>query len=142
MATGYGARQVFDLPEPRPLVVTEHRAHHCRCGKCGAKTGASVPQGVTAPVRYGARIMAMLVYLLHFQLLPEDRLAELMADLFGIKLVPATIACMSRRCVGRFRRFVDVVCEQVKAAPVKHLDETGFRVGGRAQRLHIAATAL
>ena len=25
MSTGYGARQVFDLPEPRPLSVTEHR---------------------------------------------------------------------------------------------------------------------
>ena len=30
-ATGHSARQVFDLPEPQPLVVTEHRAHDCRC---------------------------------------------------------------------------------------------------------------
>jgi hypothetical protein len=22
---------VFDLPEPQPLVVAEHRAHQCRC---------------------------------------------------------------------------------------------------------------
>ena len=29
-ATGHIARQVFDLPEPRPLVVTEHRAYACR----------------------------------------------------------------------------------------------------------------
>ena len=35
MSTGHGARQVFDLPEPRPLVVMEHRAHRCRCGRCG-----------------------------------------------------------------------------------------------------------
>src|SRR4051795_13644331 len=27
MATDHVARQVFDLPEPRPLIVTEHRAH-------------------------------------------------------------------------------------------------------------------
>ncbi|MGO9234778.1 MAG: DUF6444 domain-containing protein [Methylocella sp.] len=27
MAEDYAARQVFDLPEPQPLVVTEHRAH-------------------------------------------------------------------------------------------------------------------
>src|SRR6516165_4936916 len=32
MATSHIARQVFDLPEPQPLVVTEHRAHVCRCG--------------------------------------------------------------------------------------------------------------
>ena len=35
MATGHLARQVFDLPEPRPLIVTEHRAHACRCAACG-----------------------------------------------------------------------------------------------------------
>lgn len=142
MATGFGARQVFDLPAPRPLVVTEHRAHHCRCGKCGAETGAWFPQGVTAPVQYGARIMAMVVYLLHFQLLPEDRLAELMADLFGVALVPATIARMRRGCAVRFRGVVDAIRERVKAAAVKHMDETGFRIGGRTQWLHIASTGL
>ena len=83
MSTGHGARQVFDLPEPRPLVVMEHRAHRCRCGRCGRQTRAAFPAGVTGPVRYGARIGAMVVYLSHYQLLPEDRLAELMADLFG-----------------------------------------------------------
>ncbi len=141
-AAGYRARQVFDLPELQPVVVTEHRAHCCRCGQCGAETRASFPEGVAAPVQYGMRIVAIVVYLLQYHLLPEDRLAELMGDLFGVKLAPATIARMSRRCVGRFRRLVDVVCEQVTAAPVKHLDETGFRVGGQTQWLHIAATAL
>src|SRR6202140_3305637 len=38
MATGHVARQVFDLPEPRPLIVTEHRAHACRCAACGPRT--------------------------------------------------------------------------------------------------------
>src|SRR5674476_573233 len=31
MATDHVARQVFDIPEPKPLIVTEHRAHSCRC---------------------------------------------------------------------------------------------------------------
>ena len=86
MAEDHAARQVFDLPEPQPLVVTEHRAHDCRCAACGAKTRASFPEGVNAPVQYGARITAFVIYLLHYQLLPEDRLVELMADLFGVKL--------------------------------------------------------
>jgi transposase len=140
MSTGYGARQVFDLPEPLPLAVTEHRAHTCRCGHCGRLTRADFPDGVTAPVQYGPRIAAVVVYLLHYQLLPEDRLAEAMADLFGVRLVAATIARMSRTCAGRAQGFVDTVCALGKAAAVKHLDETGFRTGGRTQWLHIACT--
>jgi transposase len=81
-----------------------------------------------------------VVYLLHYQLLPEDRLAEAMADLFGVRLVAATIARMSRTCAGRVHGFADAVGARVKAAAVKHLDETGFRIGGRTQWLHIACT--
>jgi transposase len=97
---------------------------------------------VTAPAQYGARICAFVVYLLNYHFLPEDRLAELLSDLFGLKMVPATIARMSAACAQRFRDFADTVCEHVAAARVKHLDETGFRIGGRTQWLHIFSTAL
>ena len=54
-----------------------------------------------------SRIAAFVVYLSRHQLLPEDRLAELMADLFGVKLAAATIARMSRTCAERLRGFVN-----------------------------------
>lgn len=141
-ANGHTSRQVFDLPEPQPLVVTEHRAHHCRCPACGTQTRAAFPAGVGAPVQYGARITAFVLYLLHYQLLPEKRLAALMADLFGVRLVTATIAGMSRSCAARLQDFAATVRDCVAAAPVKHLDETGFRIGGKTQWLHIASTML
>jgi transposase len=142
MAKGHSARQVFDLPEPRPAVVTEHRVYACCCAQCGKRTQASFPAGVAAPVQYGPRICAMVVYLLHGHFLPEDRLAELMRDLFGVGVVPATIARMSRSCANRLQSFVDAVRQEVCRGKVKHLDETGFRLGGRNQWLHIASTAL
>ena len=95
---------------------------------------------MTAPVQYGTRIGAFVLYLLHYQLLPEKRLAALMADLFGVKLVTATIARISQDCAVRFQGFADELRDHVAAAPVKHMDETGFRIGGKTQWLHIAST--
>jgi len=141
-SVGHRARQVFDLPEPRPLVVTEHRGHDCRCAACGTQTRALFPDGVNAPVQYGRRIGAFVLYLLHYQLLPEKRLVELMADLLGVALVTATVARISRDCARRLQGFADVVRDHVAAAPVKHMDETGFRIGGTTQWLHVACTAL
>ena len=142
MATGHISRQVFDLPEPRPLIVTEHRAHGCCCAACGTQTRAAFPEAVTAPAQDGKQICGFVLYLLHAQLLPEKRLAMLMADLFGVKLVTATIARISQDCAARLQCFADAVRDQVATAPVKHMDETGFRIGGKTQWLHVASTAL
>jgi transposase len=140
MAMDHVTRQVFDLPEAQPLIVTEHRAHGCRCAACGTQTRAAFPEGVAAPVQYGKRINAVVLYLLHYQLLPEKRLSEAMADLFGVHLVTATIARISQDCARRFQSFADAVRDHVAAVPVKHMDETGFRIGGKTQWLHIAST--
>jgi transposase len=141
MSVGHIARQVFDLPEPAPLSVTEHRAHDCLCTNCGAHSRAAFPDGISAPVQYGPRITAFVTYLLHYQLLPEGRLVELMADLFGVRMAAATIARMSHSCAMRVADFVMMVRDFVAGAPVKHMDETGFRIGGKTQWLHVACTA-
>lgn len=137
---GYRPRQVFDVPEPQPVQVTEHRAHTCRCADCGAQTEAAFPEDVTAPVQYGARIAALAVYLRNCQFIPEDRLAALLKDVFGIEISTATIAAMERRKAEELKPVAEDIAQKVKEAPVKHMDETGYRVGGLTQWLHVAAT--
>ena len=137
----YVARQVFDLPTPPPLVVTEHRAYRCRRAACGTVTRGGFPEAVSAPVQYGDRIAAVVVYLTAFQFVPVDRLATLMADLFGLNLSRATIEQMSRRAGSHLPGFADAVRQLILGAPVKPLDETGFRIVKRLRWLHIAATA-
>lgn len=66
-------RQVFDLPEPSPLEVTEHRAHSCRCASCSTLTRGAFPQDVRGPVQYGPRITGFVSYLLVAQFVPEQR---------------------------------------------------------------------
>jgi len=138
----HAARQVHDLPAPRPLVVTEHRAHVCRCAGCGARTRGAFPEGVNAPVQFGARIAAFAIYLMHQQLLPQKRLVALMSDLFGVGIAAATIEGMSRACATRLKGFSETVRGLVAEAPVKHMDETGFRIGGKTQWLHVACTVM
>jgi transposase len=53
--TGYRKRQVFALPEPPPVQVTEHRAPWGVCPCCGEVTEAAVPDDVTAQTQDGAR---------------------------------------------------------------------------------------
>ena len=42
---------------------------------------------------------------------------------------------MSRTCGGRLQYLVTAVRDLVTGAPVKYMDETGFRIGGQTQWL-------
>jgi transposase len=141
-ATGYRKRQVFDIPQPRPIEVTEHRAQRCLCPYCGATTDASFPDEVTAAAQYGANIAMLAIYLQYWHFIPEDRLAELMRDVFGVDLSTATIAAFAQRKAGAWSGLAGHIGEQVKQAAVKHLDETGLRIAGMLQWLHVASTLL
>lgn len=141
-SVGHQARQVFDLPDPQPLRVTEHRAHACRCPTCGTVARAVFPEGVAGPVQYGATLAAVVAYLSAVQWLPEDRIAQLLHDLHRIEVSPATIAAMIQRKAGDLSDFADAVEQAVQTAPVKHADETGVRVAGSLHWLQVAVTTL
>lgn len=131
-------RQVFDIPEPKVEVV-EHQAEVKVC-TCGHHTMAPFPKGVTAPVQYGARMKALAVYLSAQQLIPEDRLQQVFADLFGLSVSTATLVCMNEDCAKQVAGYQEDVLNLLKVAPIKHLDETGFRMGGKTQWLHVIST--
>ena len=141
LASGHEKRQVFDLPPP-VMQVTEHRAHSCWCPACGSETRAGFPAEVKAAAQYGATVEALVVYFQAWQLIPEDRLAELMQDVFGVEVATATIAAMGQRKAQELAGLTEHIEEQVKHAAVKHLDETGYRIAGKLQWLHVASTCL
>ncbi len=133
--------QVFDLPEPR-MVVSEHQVDVKICPACEAQCKGELPPQVSAaPVQYGPRVRALVVYLRVYQLLPYERISALCRDAFGLSVSKATIEAVTLEADGNLQPFVDEVAAQLRAAPVAHADETGLRVAGRTRWLHVVATA-
>ena len=133
-------RQVFDLPE-RLIEVTEHQASVYCCAACGGETKAEFPAGVASPAQYGERIRAAAIYLNVHQLIPEDRTAEAMGDLFGaVRLCPDSVANWVRGKAAALAPVAAHIAALAATAPVRCLDETGFRVAGKGQWLHTVAT--
>lgn len=138
-AVDYESRQVFDLP-PRSLEVTEHRAEIKCCPHCGQRVKADFPAGVSAPVQYGPRFQALMVYLNQQQLLPYDRLAQLCEDLFGQPLSAGTVVNANRRVYEQLAPFEWALVQQLPQAEVVHADESGLRVNGKLHWLHVVST--
>jgi transposase len=134
-------RQVFDLPEPK-LEVTEHQAEVKTC-PCGCVNRAVFPPEAAAPVQYGPRVKSVGVYLGEYQLLPFDRLAEIMRDLFACEsFSEGTLANFKTDCSRRLEPVEAAIRGLAAASPVAGFDETGVRATGSLHWLHTVSTQL
>lgn len=136
---GIVKRQVFDIPPPK-IEVTEHQAEIKYCACCNKTVTGIFPSEVRAPVQYGEVIRSWNVYYQYQHFIPEDRLQQLFSDLYGIQLATATLAGFNRIAFDALAPFEESILALVKVAAVKNLDETGFRVAGKTQWLHVAST--
>ena len=136
--TGVERRQVFDLPEVA-VKVTEHQLIERECG-CGHRTRGTAPGGAEAPVQYGPRIAAIIVYLYIGQFLSKKRTAQALAELFGIPLSSGTVAGITARTAGKLDAFLEHARDQIAGSEVAGFDETGFRLDGRLRWVHCART--
>jgi transposase len=112
-------RQVFELP-PLRMQVTEHRVLQAQCC-CGKVHRGHFPNDVGASVQCGPAALAAMVYLNQHHMLPVQRTAGLMNELFGLPVSQA---------IGK----------QLQAAAVEHADETGLRVAKKLHWMHVLAT--
>jgi len=131
-------RQIFELP-PIQVEVTEHRALEKRCAFCGAHTWGTFPEQIQAPVQYGPRLKALVLYLNTYQLLPYERIGQLISDVTGQAISAGTLA----QIVGQAS--VWTPCQEIKQEVVQsavvHADETGMYVAGKLFWMHVASTA-
>jgi transposase len=135
--TAVERRQVTDIP-PVKAVTTEHQLLTVRCG-CGCETKAQAPDGVTAPVQYGPRLMGTGIYLWHGQFLSRDRACRALAEVFGCAPSPGALAAAARKAAGFLAPALAAITRHLIAAEVVHFDETGFRTAGKLAWVHSAS---
>jgi len=110
--------------------------------RCGVTTTANAPAGVNAPVQYGPRMKAIMVYLYMGQYLSKHRTAKAMSELFGTPVSDGTVSSATARAARDLVGFCAAVTKKIAAAEVAHFDETGFRADGRLHWLHSASTTM
>lgn len=132
-------RQVFDIP-PGKLAVTEHQGEVKCCPNCGKRGTSLFPADVTHPVQYGSRLKAQAVYLNNYQMLPWSRVCELMEDFYSHRPSQALIGSANALLATRIKPTLEVIQAQLIQSAVVNCDESGLRVEGKLNWLHVMST--
>ena len=129
--------QVAELP-PILAEITEHRGHSRTC-PCGHTTRVGIPSAVRARC-LGPRLTATIVYLIGSFGLSKRNAEELVEALFGVPVALGTISNLEREATAALEPAYQEARKAVADAPVKNVDETGWKQGGMKRWLWAAAT--
>ena len=137
LSTTIQRRQVYDIP-PLHLQVTQHESEVKVCS-CGCRN-TNFPAQVSHYVQYGAHLKSLITYLQSYQLLPYERTAELIQDLFFHQVSTGTLHNIQKQAHERLEEFDNTLKAVMSNAPLAGFDETGFRIEQQCWWLHSCST--
>jgi transposase len=120
----------IELPPIKPDITRVHLFGGC-CACCGERATATAPAGLEPGSPFGRSVAALVVYLHYAQAIGIERLALLMAEIFGLSISEGALINILRRAKPKLEVCGEAIANQVRAADVVCSDETSVRVCGR-----------
>ena len=128
--------QQAELP-PRAVTLTEYQGMGCRCVQCGHLNQGKIPDSILRSV-CGPRLSAAMGYLSAYAHVSRRTAGEILCNLLGMELSLGSVCSREKELSKALAQPYHQLKEQVRQAPVKHVDETGWKRA--AQWLWVAAT--
>jgi hypothetical protein len=125
-------REVIELPSA-PAVVTEHAYLERRCPRCGGcwSPGPGLDGAVVGQGRLGVELLGRIGWLREELRLPVRLIRAYLAQVHGLALSVGAIVGALRTLADRAEAVVERQLAAIRASPVVHADETGWREAGR-----------
>jgi transposase len=126
---GFHAYDHIELPPIRPVVTRIHR-HRGTCPHCRRGFSAAPPAGMPPGSPFGPDLTALIVHLHVTQAIGFERLAQLLDEVFGVRISEGAIANLIARAQAPLAASAATIAAEVRASPVVASDETSARVNG------------
>jgi transposase len=135
----------IDLPEPRP-VVTRFRVPVARCPACRRRIQGRHPEQTSdalgaAAVQFGPRLLGLAADLKHRLGVSYRKCSSVLLTLTGVVICSAALVRSGHRLRRLAQPTYDQLVEVARSAAVQHVDETGWKIGGRSAWLWVFADA-
>ncbi len=131
--------QFCELPKVQ-AVVTEFQGHARRCPCCGHITREAIPAEIRAHA-FGPRLAATLGYLSGSHYASHRGLEELSEVVFGIPLALGSVTTLQEQLSAALLPGHQEIAQEVRPAPAKNVDETGWKQAGQKRWLWAAVTS-
>jgi transposase len=130
--------QVAELPK-LAAHITEYQGHARTCPCCGKVTQAAIPEEFRA-YSVGPNLTGVLSYFAGCHGVSKRGVEEIAEAVFDANVALGTVANLEQEVSAALAPAYQEAKETAQQAPVKHLDETGWKEAGKKRWLWVAAT--
>jgi len=129
------SRQVFEIEVVNKVVEHQTFSTVCSCGEthCG-----EFPEDVSGSTQYGASVRGIVTYLSKYQLIPSERLSQMMEDIFNYPLSEGTVDNIKNESAESLHSFEEKMKEAIQEEKIINVDETPVQVNGTKGYMHVA----
>jgi transposase len=133
----------IDLPEPKP-VITRFRIPVVRCPACFRRVQGRHPEQTSdalgaAAVQFGPRLLGFAADLKHRIGASYRKCSSVLLTLTGLVVTAAALVRSGHRLRRLAQPSYDRLVEAARHSVVQHVDETGWKIGGRSAWLWVFA---
>ena len=134
-------REIIEI-SPSPAVVTDHVLRERICPLCAKRCVPTlgVADGIVGQHRFGPRLLGMIAVLHDVGRMTVRTIQAHLASVFGVHVSIGAIADALHTVAERGASQVAAIRDAVRASPVVHADETGWRQNGQNRYLWVAST--
>ena len=119
---------VEEIPEPTPVIVTEHLIPHYKCKHCGK---IIIPKVKLPRGSFGYNLQTEIVLLNVDSRLPLRKIKSILTRKHKITISDAHIYKMLKNTANKLSNEYEKDIQILRASPFVHADETSMRVNGQ-----------
>ena len=132
-------RYVYDVQFK--VTLTKYDIQEAVCPRCGATVAAALPEECKGTVNYGNSIRALCVVLTNYAYVGIDKTHKILRDLFSVPISGGTIKNIMHQFASKTDHTIAEIKKNLLKSPILNVDETGVRVAGRTQWVHVASNS-
>jgi transposase len=136
--------QVIELPPVAPLEVTEHRMVRRQCPRCGLRSllpPVGLEAGRIGRSCFGPRLLAAIATMATVEHLPGRVIGDRLRREYGLRISHGGLQGLLARMAAAGEPTYAALQADIRASPVVHADETGWRENGQHTTVWTTCTA-
>jgi transposase len=131
-------RIIEDIPSSN-VITTKYWIERQWCKLC-QKEVCAIPKDSVSNFRFGQNIIGSTLFQKYRLRLPLNKIQEQLKECHQLKMSQGNIQNILEKAKEWFREEYDTILEHIRQAPVKHADETSWRVMGHNNWCWLFAT--